>query len=185
MAKPNPKHRRKPGKTGSVETGETGPQNPQNGFTPAQVEAADKARERSTQSTPTVVIDAFLPSRVMAGDVAFQPMTMSVIMALQRVGSGLLRADAHFSMSDIANALWIMITPIADVRAALAQEPQPGVFPAMARAVDAMTDSIPVNLIPKLGELLNARLVDAFKTAVPYGVDKSTGADGDFPAART
>ena len=149
------------------------------GYTPEQIAAGTKARNSASQSTPVAVVNAFFPECVLAGDLPLLPVTMSVVIALQKVGCKLLLSgDAKdLDMESIAQALYVMTTPIAEVRSRIGS----GTF---ASAVDVLADSIPASLLAPVGQLLNKHLTDAFATAIPFGPDKSDPSS-PFPAART
>jgi len=149
------------------------------GSSAEQITAVTKANRSASRSTPSAVVDAFFPERLLAGELPLMPVTMSVVIALQKVGSALLQKESAdgLEMEDIARALYIMTTPIADVRKQIAN----GTF---AAAVDALADSIPAALLAPIGQLLNAHLTAAFATAIPFGPSKSD-ADSPFPPART
>jgi len=150
------------------------------GYSAQQIADGARARDKASQSTPRAVVDAFFPDRVLAGDLPLQPVTMSVIIALQKVGSGLLKTETveELAMEDIAKALYIFTSPIAAVR----QQISCGTF---ADAVDDLADQIPANLLPPIGKLLNAHLTEAFATAIPHGPKDRSDASSPFPPART
>jgi hypothetical protein len=81
-------------------------------------------------------------------------------------------------MKDLADALFIMATPVAEVRSRIFD----GSFD---NAVAILADQVPANLLPALGKLLNKHLEAAFSAAIPYGPSDRSDANSPFPAART
>lgn len=150
-------------------------------FTPAQASAARQAQQSAGTKTPDRVLNAYFPTDVKVGDITFQPVTLSVIMALQKAAANVLKAEnAHdFGARDIAGAVFILTQPIDQVRKLI----NAGKFD---EAVDAMSDEIPAGLLGPLSEALNHHLTKAFETAIPYGEKKELGksADSPFPEGR-
>jgi hypothetical protein len=134
------------------------------GFSPEQVSAAVAARDKSTESTPRAVVNAFVPDQVMAGTLVLQPVTMSTILLLQKISSTVLKSDDAdtFNLRDIASALFILTQPAPHVRM-LIQSAE------LDSAVDALMDTVPAAVLPQLGALINAHIETAFSTAVPMG----------------
>ncbi len=160
------------------------------GFSKAQVEAAAAHREKSTSSTPALVLNAFCPDEVRVGKLPLQPCTGAVIMQLQKIGSSLLKTEKseEFNVEDIFAALFVMSQPIAHVRAltAIAEiDPLTGkIFrPRFDDAVFELAATIDAALLPQIGEILNAHLVAAFGTAVPHGQKVSRDPNSPFPTA--
>lgn len=154
-------------------------------FSAAQIAAAAKARDTAGPGTPLAVLEAFFPDTARIGQITLQPVTLSVLMALQKIGSSLLRAGADFSMGDIARATLILTAPIAEIRRLLGERAADGTFPVFEATAELLADRIHASEIKPLGELLNRHLEDAFKNLLPHGVDKATAPDSPFPPART
>ena len=150
------------------------------GFSDKQIRAGAAARDRASKSTPKAVVDAFLPDQVLAGNLPLNPVTMSTIIALQKINSPLLKTEdaSGLEIASIAEALYIMTQPIAMVRRLITT----GGFP---KAVEEMADCIPAALLAPIGELLNKHLTDAFSTAIPYGPKDRTDPSSPFPEGRT
>ena len=150
------------------------------GFSDKQIRAGAAARDRASKSTPKAVVDAFLPDQILAGNLPLNPVTMSTIIALQKINSPLLKTEnaSALDIASIAEALFIMTQPIVKVRGLI-------VSGGFRTAVDRMADEIPVALLPPIGELLNKHLPDAFSTAIPYGPKDRTDSSSPFPEGRT
>jgi hypothetical protein len=149
------------------------------------IDTASAVRDSGGSKTPKAVLNAFAPDKIIAGDMELQPVTMSVMLQLQKLESGLLKTDADFSIRDIANALFVLTTPIKVVRDLLSHRAPDGSFPKFAAAVDLMADEVPVKFLPQIGKTINRALTEAFSTLVPHGVEKGTNPDSPFPEART
>ncbi len=132
------------------------------GATAEQVTAAVKARDYANSGTPKIVLNAFMPDQLTAANLPLQPVTMSVLVALEKVNSPLIKSDALPSIATVAEALYILVSPIDAVRNAI----QTG---ALQKNVDALADTIPALYIPRLGKILNEYIADAFSTAIPHG----------------
>jgi hypothetical protein len=154
-------------------------------FTPAQIAAAVGARDTAGPGTPLAILEAFFPDAARIGEITLQPVTLSVLMALQKIKSPLLIASADFAMEDIARATCILTAPIAEVRRLLGERAADGSFPRFDAVVALLADRIAAAEIKPLGVLLNRHLEDAFKNLLPHGVDKATDPDSPFPPART
>ena len=154
-------------------------------FSPAQIAAAVGARDTAGPGTPLAVLEAFFPDSARIGQIALQPVTLSVLMALQKIRSPLLVAHQDFAMVDIARAACVLTAPIAEIRRLLGVRSADGGFPEFEAVVELLADRIAASEIKPLGELLNRHLEQAFKNLLPHGVDKATDPDSPFPPART
>ncbi len=151
------------------------------GFTPAQIAAGNAAREKASNGTPAAVLAAFSPQAVIAGDYQLPPLTMSTLIELQKLRNPMIATSAEqaaaVSLLDIARALFVLVTPVAEARRMIAQ---PG-REEFDEAVNAMTDGIPPRLVPELAGIVERHIASAFDTVVPHG--KGGGGDADSPFA--
>ena len=154
-------------------------------FTPAQIAAANRARDNGGSNTPKAVLGAFAPEMITAAGIALQPVTMATILMLQRIDSGLLKKDSNFEVEDILRALVIFTHPIDATRALVARKRADGSMPEFDDAVFDAAKSIPAASMLAIGEALNKALTTAFATMVPHGVGKDSPPDSPFPAAPT
>lgn len=135
------------------------------GFSRKQVAAANAARDKSAHRTPSIILDAFLPERVQAGDIPLNPVTMSVIMVLEKINSPFLGGN-EIKYQHIAEALVVFTQPIANVRAALGN----GTLPDL---VNELADRLDMSVLAQAVPAIAAHIAKAFETAIPYGEGKS------------
>jgi hypothetical protein len=113
--------------------------------------------KKAALATLQAVLNPLSPEHAATGDLPLQPVTMSTILCLQKIRSGVIQSDDSktFSMRDIANALFVLTQPIQHVRSLIACS-------EFEAAVDVFCDSIPASLLPKLGGAINTHIAAAF-----------------------
>ena len=131
-----------------------------------QIESANAARDKGSHRTPAVVLDAFLPERVMAGDIPLHPVTMSVIMALEKIESPFLGGKTEIKYRHIAEALFVLTQPIGEVRRAIEE----GTF---AAGVNELADHLDMTVLSQAVPAISAHIAKSFETAIPYGDGKA------------
>lgn len=141
------------------------------GFSSKQVKAANAARDKGTHRTPKVILDAFLPERVKAGNIPLNKINMSVIMCLEKIESPFLSDAVQAKYRHVAEALYVLTQPIAQVRESL----EAGTFNA---GVNALADELDMNVLLQAVPAIRAHIDKAFATAIPYGDGKSGPLEG-------
>ena len=130
-----------------------------------QIKAARVALDKSSHSTPKVVLDAFLPTTEKAGGIKLNPVTMSVIMVLERIESPFLGGSSEVTYRHIAEALFVLTQPIADTREVLSND-------TFTAAVDSLADQIEMTVLLDAVPAISRHIGKAFETAIPYGHGK-------------
>lgn len=162
------------------------------GITREQIAAADKAKARATKYTPKVVLDAFLPERLAAGDIPLCEINIDHYLAMQLVCPGMMQESdsKKFDVLEIMRALFI-VTQDQDLTEELLGIREKDVitgaviFPQFDRAVKLLARELKPHVLIEVGAKLDAAFVASMKPAVPYGVSKRTDPDSPFPEART
>ena len=120
---------------------------------------------------PKVVIDAMLPAIRSVGEIVLRPITLGVLLMLEKIGSPLVAdknltpgrkpAKPNLSNPDIVRVVFILTHPVAESLVLFNRGAD--VFDA---AVYNYAESIKVSDLPALGSAINEHFVAAFSTIV-------------------
>lgn len=138
------------------------------GFSAEQKARLQQARQNSASGVPEVVLDAVVPGRRCVAGRDLQPFTPRVFAILRRFNSvftgGPKPGDTAAEVDDLVRTIYVLTTPVNDVKAAAAQ----GIERLTEIAYDAVGESFELKDVPKIAEALAAHIAGGFAT-VPGG----------------
>jgi hypothetical protein len=147
------------GKTPATPT----PRAPAAPFTQAQVDAAARVTA-DAGSTPSVVLDAFMPTPITVGKITIPPFRLGKYLLLERLKSPLVRDDAREITNDqVLEAVFAMATPTPQVLALLARD---NAKLALTEAIWEFADTIPLADLAALGAAIQTQMQRAKATLV-------------------
>lgn len=161
------------------------PENPtaptREGFaTPAEALASlaplhDKIAQVASK-TPSTVIDAYLPEPLAIGALELPPIRMRTWLYLEKINSPFVQGvkdSSEITMEDLIRTLYVITQPADRVRHAIRAGEA-----ALAGAVDAFADTLPVHLLPELTAKLAAHLQAEFSPQAQFAREEEGSGSG-------
>lgn len=133
----------------------------------ATLQEMHAAKEAATASTPSAVLDAYLPDPASAAGVGLVPVTAGHLLLLEKIRSPLVMPAERRTQFAIWQALYILSRPARDGRAALAAG-------KLEDATLALADSMPASIMEPIVDQLQAHMAAAFENALPMQMPGGT-----------
>ena len=144
-----------------------------NRISPEKQRAIYRAKEDGAAGVPKRVLDAALPEELKAAGLALQKFHPNTYLALRKINALALASEEKAraateeeKLEDAVRTIYVLTTPIKQVRAELARGPE--FFNEQANA--AIGDRVELKDMPAIAAAIHAHIGRAFAT-VPGGLD--------------
>jgi hypothetical protein len=130
--------------------------------------------------TPRTVQDALLPVPLRIGDITLQPLSMGVLLFLEKIGSPLLSAQAGQTIGalELFRGVFCLAHPLSDCLALWAEGPE-----AFDAAVIGFSSRLPVSSLEELATKLLDHLAAGFNPAASLQPPRPAGETEEIPLA--